>query len=182
MLASLRPSLSQAHVLPGGGGFVSGLEHPLFGPDHLLAMLAVGLWGAQMGGRRIWSLPVSFPLVMTFGAILGMAGLALPHVEAGIAISVLALGLAIALAWRPGEPVALAFVAVFAILHGHAHGLELPDAADPASYAAGFVISTGLIHLAGVGLGVAVGRLLQGGVSRALGLTIAAGGLYFVWA
>jgi urease accessory protein len=171
-----------AHVVSDpGSGFLSGLQHPLFGLDHLFAMLAVGIWGAQMGGRRVWSLPVTFPLIMALGAIIGMAGVVLPAVEAGIAISVVALGLSIAFAWRPPEIVALLLVAVFAICHGYAHGLELPDAADPAAYAAGFVIATGVIHLFGIGIGLVVGRVYRGRVSRGLGVAIAAAGVYFLW-
>jgi urease accessory protein len=174
---------AEAHVIAAdAGGFSSGFQHPLFGLDHLLAMLAVGIWGAQMGGRRVWTLPMAFPLVMAFGGIAGMAGLYLPDVELGIALSVLVLGLAIAFAWRPFEPVALLLIAVFAVFHGYAHGLELPDAVDPASYAAGFVIATGLIHVFGIGIGLLIGRLFDGWISRGLGAAIAAGGVYFLWA
>jgi urease accessory protein len=174
---------AEAHVITAdAGGFSSGFQHPLFGLDHLLAMLAVGIWGAQMGGRRVWTLPMTFPLVMAFGGIAGMAGLYLPDVELGIALSVLVLGLAIAFAWRPFEPVALLLIAVFAVFHGYAHGLELPDAVDPASYAAGFVIATGLIHVFGIGIGLLIGKLFDGWISRGLGAAIAAGGVYFLWA
>jgi urease accessory protein len=172
-----------AHVVSGdASGFASGFQHPLFGFDHLLAMLAVGIWGAQMGGRRVWTLPVTFPLIMAPGGIAGMAGLYLPQVELGIALSVLVLGLAIAFAWKPFEPVALLLIAVFAVFHGYAHGLELPSAADPASYSVGFVIATGLIHVVGIGLGLLIGKLFDGWLSRGLGAAIAAGGVYFLWA
>ena len=174
---------AEAHEIAGNaGGFASGFKHPLFGFDHLLAMLAVGIWGAQMGGRRVWALPMTFPLIMALGGIAGMAGLYLPEVEFGIALSVLVLGLAIAFAWRPFEPVALLLIAVFAVFHGYAHGLELPSAADPASYSAGFVIATGLIHVVGIGIGLLIGKLFDGWVSRGLGAAIAAGGVYFLWA
>jgi urease accessory protein len=167
-----------AHTATGPmGGFASGFEHPLFGYDHLLAMLAVGIWGAQMGGRNMWTLPVTFPLVMAFGGILGMAGVPLPSV----ALSVLVLGLAIAFAWRPFEPVAIGIIAVFAIFHGYAHGVELPSAADPAAYSVGFVLATGAIHVAGIGVGLLIGKLAGGWVSRGLGGAIALGGLYFLW-
>jgi urease accessory protein len=162
------------------GGFSSGFRHPLFGFDHLLAMLAVGIWGAQMGGRLVWALPVTFPLVMALGGIAGISGFNLSHVELGIALSVLALGLVIALALRPPEPLALILIAVFAIFHGYAHGVELPQAADPASYAVGFVIATGLIHVAGIGIGLTLGKLYEGLVSRGLGGLIAVAGIYFL--
>ncbi len=181
-LAALKADLAFAHIVAGPlGGFGSGFSHPLFGLDHLLAMLAVGIWGAQMGGRSIWTLPVTFPLVMAFGGVLGMAGVRIPDVELGIALSILVLGLAIAFAWRPFEPVAMLIVAVFAIFHGYAHGVELPRAADPVSYSVGFVLATGTIHLCGIGIGLVLGRLWNGKVSRGMGGAIAAGGLYFLW-
>lgn len=176
-------SPAEAHV--GGsalGGFLSGFQHPLFGVDHLLAMLAVGMWGAQMGGKPVWTLPVAFPLIMAVGGIAGMAGLYLPSVETGVALSVLTLGLAIALAWRPFEWIALLLVAVFAVFHGHAHGVELPSATDPAAYSSGFVIATGLIQIAGIGMGLVVGKQFEEWMSRAVGAAIAASGLYFLWA
>jgi urease accessory protein len=172
---------ASAHTGAGvTGGFTSGFQHPLFGLDHLLAMLAVGIWGAQMGGRQVWVLPVAFPLVMAVGGVLGIAGFHLSHVEVGIGFSVLALGLVIALALRPPEPVALLLIAVFAICHGYAHGVELPQAADPASYAIGFVVATGMIHVVGIGIGLTLGRLLEGRVSQGIGGLIAAAGVYFL--
>ncbi len=161
------------------GGFQSGFMHPVFGLDHLLAMLAVGIWGAQMGGRNVWTLPVTFPLIMAAGGILGMSGFVLPHVELGIALSVVALGVAIALAWNAPEWIALLLIATFAIFHGYAHGVELPNAVDPTAYASGFVVATGLIHLAGIGVGLTLGRLWKGNVSRAAGVLIAVAGVYF---
>lgn len=170
-----------AHIIQGeAGGFAPGFEHPLTGPDHFLAMFAVGIWGAQMGGRAVWALPVTFPLIMAAGGLAGMLGLPLPHVELGIALSILALGSAIAFGWRPVEAVALILIGVFAICHGYAHGVELPSAADPADYAAGFVIATGLIHLLGVGVGLGLGRPFGGRLARALGAAIAVGGVYFL--
>ena len=124
---------ADAHIIDqSAGGFGSGFEHPLTGPDHFLAMFAVGLWGAQMGGRQVWSLPVTFPLIRVVGGIAGMIGIPRPEVGIGIALSILALGLGIAFAWRPAEWVALLLISVFAICHGYAHGKELPNAADPA--------------------------------------------------
>jgi urease accessory protein len=170
-----------AHIIQGqAGGFEQGFEHPLTGPDHFLAMFAVGIWGAQMGGRAVWALPVTFPLIMAAGGVAGMLGMPLPHVELGIALSILALGSAIAFGWRPAEAVALILIGVFAICHGYAHGVELPNAADPADYAAGFVIATGLIHLLGVGVGLALHKPLGGRLARALGAVIAVGGVYFL--
>jgi urease accessory protein len=170
-----------AHVLYGAqGGFGSGFAHPLTGPDHFLAMFAVGLWGAQMGGRTVWTLPVAFPLIMVAGGVAGMAGMPLPGIEIGIALSILALGLAIAFAWRPMEWVALVLIAFFALCHGHAHGAELPLAADPADYAIGFVLATGLIHLAGIGVGLALHKPADGRFARALGALIGLGGVYFL--
>ncbi len=179
-LASLAPRLAFAHLMDDTlGGFQSGFTHPIVGIDHLLAMLAVGIWGAQMGGRNVWTLPVAFPIIMAVGGILGMNGLTLPQVETGIAGSVFVLGLAIAFAWRAPEWVALLLIAVFAVLHGYAHGVELPQSVDPASYANGFVVATGLIHVVGIGIGLALGRLWNGQLSQVLGAAIAGTGLFF---
>lgn len=162
------------------GGFVSGLLHPLFGWDHVLAMVAVGLWGAFLGNPAIWLLPVVFPLVMALGGAAGVAGVPLPAVEAGIGASALVLGAMIALAARPPLWVAAVIVGVFAVFHGHAHGTELPHAADPLAYSAGFVISTGLLHLTGIALGLAT-RWPAGKVAiRAGGGAIALAGVGFL--
>jgi urease accessory protein len=170
-----------AHIIEGSaGGFGQGFAHPLTGADHFLAMFAVGIWGAQMGGRTVWALPMTFPPIMAAGGLAGMSGLPLPHVELGIALSILALGSAIAVAWRPVEVIALVLIGVFAICHGYAHGVELPTAADPADYAAGFVIATGLIHVLGVGVGLGLGKPFGGRLARMLGAVIAAGGVYFL--
>jgi urease accessory protein len=174
-------SAAVAHIIQGSaGGFGQGFEHPLTGPDHFLAMFAVGIWGAQMGGRAVWALPVTFPLIMAAGGLAGMAGLPLPHVELGIALSILALGAAIAFGWHPAEAIALILIGVFAICHGYAHGVELPTAADPADFAAGFVIATGLIHILGVAVGLGLGKPFGGRLARALGAVIAAGGVYYL--
>lgn len=174
-------SAAEAHIIQGGAaGFQSGFSHPLTGADHFLAMFAVGLWGAQMGGRTVWTLPVAFPLIMVLGGVMGTAGIPLKGIETGIAISVLALGLAIACAWKPAEWVALLLIAVFAICHGYAHGSELPNAADPAAFSIGFVVATGLIHVLGVGVGLALHKPFEGRIARALGAVIALGGLYFL--
>jgi urease accessory protein len=181
LCVALLPETAVAHIIRGTqGGFSSGFEHPLTGPDHFLAMFAVGLWGAQMGGRQVWTLPVTFPLIMVFGGIAGMTGLPLPAVEVGIALSIMALGLAIALAWRPAEWVALVLIAYFALCHGYAHGAELPLSTDPADYAIGFVLATGMIHLFGIGAGLALNKPVGGQLSRGLGALIGLGGIYFL--
>jgi len=171
-----------AHVQEGqAAGFLTGLAHPVSGLDHVLAMIAVGLWGAQLGAPALWLLPVTFPLVMAFGGFLGLLGIPLPGVEAGIALSALALGLAVATAWRAPLAVAAVLVAVFAVFHGHAHGTELPEGQSGLTYSIGFVVATGLLHLAGIGIGVIhrwpAGRV----VLRLLGAGVAAGGVYFLW-
>jgi urease accessory protein len=177
----LLPGTAAAHIIQGSqGGFGSGFAHPLTGPDHFLAMFAVGLWGAQMGGRPVWTLPVTFPLIMVVGGVAGMVGIPLPGIEIGIAISILALGMAIALAWRPAEWVTLVLIAFFALCHGHAHGAELPLAADPADYAIGFVLATGMIHLFGIGVGLGLNKPVGGRLARALGALIGVGGIYFL--
>lgn len=171
-----------AHVQEGqAAGFLTGLAHPVSGLDHVLAMIAVGLWGAQLGAPALWLLPVTFPLVMAFGGFLGLLGIPVPGVEAGIALSALALGFAVATAWRPPLAVAAALVALFAVFHGHAHGTELPEGQSGLTYSIGFVVATGLLHLAGIAIGLihrwSAGRLLL----RALGAGVAAGGIYFLW-
>ena len=178
----LSASPACAHALGGVmGGFGSGFGHPLAGFDHFLAMLAVGLWGAQMGGRSIWTLPATFPLIMCIGGIFGMLGIGPgDYIETGIALSLIVLGGAIAARWIAPEWAALAIVAVFAFFHGYPHGQEAPRAVDPAAYTVGFVVSTGLIHLLGIGVGFGLGRFYEGYVVRALGLAIAASGVYFL--
>ncbi len=177
----LIPTLADAHIIRSGAvGFTSGFEHPLTGLDHFLAMFAVGLWGAQIGGRAVWQLPVTFPLIMVVGGILGILGVPLPGVEIGIALSILVLGLAIAARWKPAEWIVLALISVFAICHGHAHGAELPRAADPADYAIGFVVATGFIHVIGVGVGLLSEKSFNGRLTQALGGLVALGGVYFL--
>lgn len=149
------PSAAYAHVgQDAGAGFVSGLLHPVFGLDHFLAMLSVGIVSAQLGGRRIYTIPATFVLAMIAGAVAGVYGSQWPFSEAGIATSVVVLGIAIATVRRDGRvwPI-MAVVALFGSLHGHAHGVEMPLAADPVYYAAGFLASTTAIHLLGVGIG-----------------------------
>ena len=163
-----------------GAGFVTGFMHPILGWDHVAAMVAVGLWGAFLGAPAIWVLPIAFPLVMAFGGALGVAGVPLPGIETGIALSALVIGLAVALALRPPLWVAALIVAVFAIFHGHAHGTEMPGAANPLAYAAGFVIATGLLHLAGIAFGLLAVRPACRIAVRTAGGVIALGGLGFL--
>jgi urease accessory protein len=147
-----------AHIGEGdiGGGFISGFLHPVFGWDHVIAMVAVGLWGAFLGMPAMWLLPVVFPLVMAFGGVLGILGVPIPAVELGIAASAIVLGASVAFAARPPIWVAATIVGVFAIFHGHAHGAELPEAANALSYSIGFVLATGLLHLSGITFGLLV--------------------------
>lgn len=172
-----------AHVGGGGmgRGFASGFAHPLGGADHALAMLAVGLWGAVLGAPAIWLLPVVFPIVMAFGGALGAGGVAIPHVEAGIAISALLLGLMVAGAVRPPLWCAAILVGIFAIFHGHAHGTELPRGASALAYSAGFVTATGSLHLAGIALS-GLNRWAAGAkLMRVCGGVIAMAGILFLW-
>lgn len=146
-----------AHVDKAGSGFVSGMLHPVFGIDHFLAMLSVGIVSAQLGGRHVWGVPSIFVLAMVSGAAAGLLGYEIPFLEVGIALSVVLLGAAIVLIrpMRVANGVYL-FVAFFGLLHGYAHGLEMPNAADPVYYGGGFVLSTVAIHLLGVGIGHAL--------------------------
>jgi len=162
------------------GGFISGLLHPLFGPDHFVAMVAVGIWGAFLRQPAIWLLPVVFPLVMALAGALGVLGVPLPMVEVGIAASALVLGLMVLFAVRPPLWVAAVVVGVFAIFHGHAHGTELPEASNPLAYAIGFVLSTGLMHLAGILIGMLAYSQKGTLVVRTIGSVISLSGLYFL--
>ena len=161
-------------------GFTGGFLHPLSGPDHLLAMVAVGLWGAFLGRPLIYLLPVVFPTVMAVGGVLGMAMLPFPPVEIGIAVSVIVLGLAIALKWRAPVWLAAIIVAIFGLFHGYAHGLELPSMANPVDFSLGFVMATGMLHICGIVIGLVRDR--PGGelaLRAAGGLIAAAGGWFF---
>jgi urease accessory protein len=150
-------STASAHEGAGiTGGFISGFMHPVLGWDHVAAMVAVGLWGAFLGNPSIWVLPVVFPLVMAFGGALGVMGVPIPAVETGIAASAVVLGAMVAFAVRPPIWVAALIVGAFAIFHGHAHGTELPNAANALAYSIGFVIATGLLHLTGIAFGLIV--------------------------
>jgi urease accessory protein len=162
------------------GGFLGGFAHPLFGPDHVVAMVAVGLWGAFLGPPAIWLLPVVFPLVMAFGGALGILGVPIPGIEIGIAVSAIVLGLMVALAARPPLWIAAVLVGAFAIFHGHAHGAELPPGADAVAYSVGFVVATGFLHLCGIGIGL-LARWPAGRIAvRAAGGAIALAGAVFL--
>ena len=175
------PSIVQAHMVAGEiGGFASGFHHPTSGWDHVLAMVAVGLWGAQLGAPAMWLLPVTFPMVMALGGMLGLLGIPLPGVEIGIALSALVLGTMILAEKRLPLWVAAVIVGIFAIFHGHAHGTELPAGQSGLLYSMGFVIATGCLHGVGIGIGLmhrwAPGRVML----RAAGAGVATGGIYFL--
>ena len=157
-----------------GGGFVSGFVHPILGWDHVAAMIAVGLWGAFLGAPSIWILPVVFPMVMAFGAVLGILGVPVPAVETGIALSAVVLGLMIAFAVKAPIWMSAVLVGLFAIFHGYAHGTELPASANVFAYAVGFVIATGMLHMIGIAFGLLVkwpaGRVAVRGAGGAISL------------
>lgn len=163
-------------------GFLSGVLHPLAGIDHLLAMVAVGLWGAFLGRPLIVALPIVFPAVMAVGGLLGIAGAPFPPVEIGIALSVLFLGAAIGTAYRAPVWLACALVGVFGLFHGYAHGQELPAASEPTAYGLGFILATGALHMAGIAIGLLHRRPGGRTVTRALGFGVALAGSYFLWA
>ena len=171
-----------AHVQAGeAGGFLTGLLHPISGLDHVLAMVAVGLWGAQLGAPAIWMLPVAFPLVMAFGGMLGLIGVPLPGIEYGIAASAILLGAAVMFELRPPLARAAALVAFFAIFHGHAHGTELPPGQSAMLYSLGFVTATGCLHALGIGIGTLQRWTWGQRVLRGAGAVVAAGGVAFMW-
>lgn len=181
ILCLLYTGLVEAHTGNGiAGGFGSGFFHPIFGLDHVIAMVAVGMWGAFLGAPAIWVLPVVFPLVMAFGGALGVLGVPLPAVEPGIALSAIVLGGMVAMAARPPIWFAACVVSVFAIFHGHAHGTELPTAANPLAYSLGFVIATGLLHVCGIAIGLLVRWPAGTIVIRVGGGAIALAGLGFL--
>jgi urease accessory protein len=170
-----------AHTGSVSEGFVGGFAHPIFGPDHVAAMVAVGLWGVFLGPPAIFVLPIVFPLVMALGGVLGILGVPLPGTEGAIAASAIVLGAMVALAARPPLWAAALVVGTFAIFHGYAHGAELPTGMDAVAYFIGFVIATGLLHLAGITLGLTVrwpaGRMAV----RGAGAAIACAGFAFLW-
>lgn len=176
---------AHAHAETGvAGGLVSGLLHPVTGLDHLIAMVAVGIWGAQLGRPAIWILPITFPMIMAFGGLLGLSGLPIPagFVEFGIALSAVTLGALVALRWAIPVWGAAVIVSLFGLCHGHAHGSELPSAVNPMAYGVGFVVATGLLHLCGILLGELHRFPVGEKIVRAIGVVIALLGLMFLLA
>jgi urease accessory protein len=171
-------SPADAHLLnASGAGWSQGFAHPFSGLDHILAMVAVGIWAAQNGRPALWLLPIAFPLAMIAGGLLALAGVPVPGVETGIAASVAVLGLMIALAARPPLPLAVALVGLFALFHGHAHGTELPEAASPVLYGLGFVLATAILHAIGLGIGYVIRQPLGARAVRVGGAAIALAGV-----
>jgi len=173
------PAIAEAH--PGHGlatGFWPGAAHPLSGFDHVLAMGAVGIWAAQLGGRNLWAVPLSFVSLMAVGGALGMAGVPVPYVEQGILMSILILGLLIVAATRLPLWASCGIVGLFALCHGHAHGAEMPLCASGLSYGAGFIAATACLHLTGIGMGIAFEKLAHAQLIRFAGAAIVVCGVY----
>ena len=177
---ALAPAAAWAHTGGGTGGFAHGFMHPIGGLDHLLAMVAVGLFAAQLGGRALWAVPTTFVLVMALGGASGVASVQLPFVELGIALSVATLGLLV-VAGRPWPVgLAMALVGVFAVFHGHAHGAEMPVDASGVAYGLGFLLATSLLHASGIGLRMALAFLSRsptGRLTQATGMAICVAGV-----
>jgi urease accessory protein len=180
LLASVMPAM--AHVEQGQGqGLLTGMRHPISALDHVLAMVSVGLWGAQLGPPAVWLLPVTFPVVMAMGGFLALVEIHVPGVEVGIALSVLLLGLMVAFEGKPALVAAAALVGAFAVFHGHAHGTELPQGQSGLVYSLGFVIATGALHGMGIAMGV-LHRWPLGRVTlRVAGVVVAFAGSAFLW-
>lgn len=179
----LVPVLAHAHVGVGQtSGIAYGLAHPVSGLDHFVAMVAVGLWASQRGGRAIWAVPLSFVAVMAAACLAGKAGVPVPFIEQGIAASVLVLGMLIVAAIRLPVGASVLLVALFALFHGHAHGSEMPATVSGFAYGAGFMLSTALLHLLGIGLGTTVQRMISHRATRYAGGAVAAVGMYLCFA
>jgi urease accessory protein len=185
---TLVPTIASAHVRVGDAdaqGIVHGFSHPLGGLDHILAMVAVGLHAAHLGGRAMWLVPLTFVSVMAIAGVLGMADVGLPYAEIGIGLSVVVLGLAIAFRLNISTLAAMALVGFFAIFHGHAHGVEIPESTSGLEYGIGFMCATALLHAVGIGIGLAIGyagqiysrRIVQvgGGAMAIAGVALLAG-------
>ena len=176
------PAVASAHPRSGAaGGLLSGFSHPISGWDHILAMISVGLWGAQLGVPAMWLLPVTFPMVMALGGMMGLLGIPLPGVELGVAASAIVLGAMVLSEARPRLWIAGVIVGIFAVFHGHAHGTELPAGEDGLLYSAGFVIATGCLHGVGIAIGL-IHKWTWGRIAiRAAGGFVALAGFYFAW-
>ena len=174
----LLPGLAQAHTGLHADGLAAGALHPLTGPDHLLAMVAAGLWAASLGGAARWITPAAFVGTMALGAVLGVSGIPLPGVEPLVAASVVGLGIAVAARLRVSAVAASVLVGVFALAHGHAHGAEMPEMASPLAYGLGFAAVTAALHAVGLGagrLGPALARMAGAAIALA-GVVMAVGG------
>lgn len=182
LLAAAVPTDVTAHILKGESiGFFSGFEHPISGLDHVIAMVAVGLWGAQLGMPAIWVLPVTFPLVMACGGFLGLIGVPLPGSEIAIALSGVCLGGAVLFELRPPLWMAGILVGIFGLFHGYAHGSELPPGQNALLYSLGFVLATGLLHATGIAMGL-IHRWQWGQLAlRGAGAFVLCGGMFFLW-
>ncbi len=182
-LALFVPTVAHAHVGVGPtSGLLHGFAHPISGLDHICAMLAVGLWAAQRGGRALWLVPLTFVSVMAVGGCLGMAGIAVPFVEEGIVASVLVLGVLIAAAVQMPLAASVGMVGLLAIFHGHAHGVEMPPTASGLTYGLGFVLATALLHATGMAIGLLVNRLGSVHLVRWAGGAVALCGVYLGFA
>jgi len=182
----LVPTAALAHPAIGNAsGFVHGFMHPLGGLDHQLAMILVGIFAYQLGGRALWLVPLSFIAMMAVGGFLGVTATPLPFVEIGIALSVVVLGAIVAFGVKAPLAVAMGVVGLFAIFHGHAHGTEMPMDVSGATYGAGFMLATAVLHAVGIGIGMVVGLMsrtfgntvyrVAGGVASVAGLALLIG-------
>lgn len=174
LLAFVNPAF--AHTGHGASSFMHGLAHPPGGLDHVLAMVAVGLYAAMRGGRALWFIPAAFLGAMALGGVLGMMGFGLPYTEIGIAVSVIVLGLAVALRASLSTVGAMALAGLFAIFHGHAHGTEMPQPMSGYEYAAGFLLATAALHGAGIALGIVLERT-RWRIAQAAGAAMALAGI-----
>jgi len=183
MAGALLPSFAYAHVGIGEtSGFMPGLAHPASGLDHACAMLAVGLWAAQMGGRSVWAVPLTFVSVMALGGALPRLGISLPFVEQGIVLSVLLLGVLIAASVCLPLWLSSGMIGLFALWHGHAHGAEMPAVASGMAYALGFMLATALLHIIGIAFGLGMQRLTRERVVHFAGASITLCGMYLAMA
>ena len=178
----LWPSSAFAHEQGGAAaGFLAGLAHPISGLDHVFAMIAVGLWGAQLGTPAVFMLPLVFPMIMAGGGALGLIGIPLPGIEIGIAVSAVVIGALVLASAKPRLSLALTIVGFFAIFHGHAHGTELPPGQSGLFYSMGFVIATGLLHGFGILIGLIHHWPIGRAALRAAGALVSVAGLVFLW-